>query len=294
MKNIFYFISALVLLSSCAPSGKTFEPRVDDLASTAPDALNQSNQDEAPTPPVTNTSAAARAPALASQAKSVGVSQFNQPWKNSAASIVIDVYQGNSIDWNRMATDKRVVGVIHRSSIGLTVDSQYKARKKIAKDRGYLWGAYHLGRSGDPIAQAKFFLKTIENDPETLMALDLENTSSQSMMNIANSVQFMNYVYNTTGRVPVVYANDTVTKALNQALATNTLFHTSRLWYARFRSSFSDFPKGIWSTYFLWQFSSEINCGKNGSCLYNVPGTSRDMDINVFAGSKQDLSLQWK
>jgi lysozyme len=287
MKNIFCLLTSLLLISACAPSGKTFEPRIDEAT-----AIDTPSTDLEIAPPAK--SIEPRLPA--STFKSLGETpeKFNRPWKNPATSIVIDAYEGNAIDWKKMTTDKRVAGIIHRSSIGTTSDSQYKARRKVAKTYGYLWGAYHLGRSGDPIAQAKFFLKTVENDPDTLLALDLENTSSPSMMNIPNAVIFMNYVMAQTGRAPVIYANDTVTKAINSALAKNALFKSSHLWYARFRNDIPNFPKGVWSTYFLWQFSSELNCSRNGACLYNVAGTSRDMDINVFYGSAAELASQWK
>lgn len=222
-----------------------------------------------------------------------GAEKFNRPWANPETMIVIDAYQGNPINWDKMATDPRVVGVIHRSSIGMRVDTKYIERRKIAKERGYLWGAYHLGSSGDPIAQAKLFLQTIGDDPETLMILDLEDTSAASMMNIPDSILFMEYVRQMTGRIPVVYANHSTTKALNAALSKNELFRSSKLWYARFRPDIPDFPKGIWSSYFLWQFSSEINCSKTGTCLYNVPGTEFDMDINVYYGSYESLKSHW-
>lgn len=219
--------------------------------------------------------------------------KYNQPWKQKEGLIVIDAYQGNPIDWDKMATDSRVVGVIHRASIGLTEDTQYKTRKNLALKRGYLWGAYHLGRSGDPVEQARYFLKVLDDHRDTMIALDLEDTSNSSMMNIPNAVKFMEYIYQSTSRVPIVYANHSVTQALNVALAKNDLFKRSLLWYARFKSSLSDFPKGIWNTYFLWQFSSEINCSNTGSCLYNVPGTAFDMDINVFYGSLGSLRERW-
>lgn len=215
------------------------------------------------------------------------------PWNKSNTSIVIDAYEGNSIDWNKMATDKKVVGVIHRSSIGTKVDSQYVARKKTALERGYLWGAYHLGRPGNTIAQADLFLSLIKDEPNTLMILDLEDTSSGSFMSINEAVVFMDYVYEKTGRIPVVYANHSVTQTLNSKVKSNPLFQQSKLWYARFKTSITDFPVGIWPNYFLWQFSSEINCSTTGSCLYNVPGTKSDMDVNVFYGTATELAAQW-
>ena len=226
-------------------------------------------------------------------AETIPSAAFNSPWNDSKTSIIIDAYEGNSIDWNKMATDKKVVGVIHRSSIGIKIDSLYKSRKKIALERGYLWGAYHLGRPGNTIAQANLFLDLVEDDPNTLMILDLEDTSSGSFMTIDEAVVFMDYVYEKSGRIPVVYANHSTTVLLNKKVKSNPLFQESKLWYARFKSSVTDFPIGIWKNYFLWQFSSEINCTKAGSCLYNVPGTNSDMDVNVHYGNFRELASEW-
>lgn len=218
---------------------------------------------------------------------------FNSPWKRQDTTIVIDAYEGNPINWNSMATDPKVAGVIHRSSIGMRVDDKYNERKRIAKQRGYLWGAYHLGRRGDTIAQAKLFLDLINGEEDTLMILDLEDTSSSRFMSLDEAMVFLEYVYERTGRIPIVYANHSTTKLLNQRLSHNHLLQQTKLWYARFKSHVTDFPVGIWSNYFLWQFSSEINCSRTGSCLYNVPGTYYDMDVNVYNGTESQLRYDW-
>lgn len=215
------------------------------------------------------------------------------PWNKSDSSIVIDAYEGNSIDWTKMATDSKVVGVIHRSSIGTRVDSLYQSRKATAKSRGYLWGAYHLGSRGNTKAQADLYLSLINGEDDTLMVLDLEDTGSSSFMSISEAIVFMEYVYEKTGKIPVVYANHSTTKSLNASVSAHPLFQQSKLWYARFKSNVTDYPAGIWSNYFLWQFSSEINCSSTGSCLYNVPGTKYDMDVNVYYGSKSQLASEW-
>lgn len=232
-------------------------------------------------------------PTIPDKPEETDLSSFNGPWNKGHSSIVIDAYEGNSIDWNAMGTDTKVVGVIHRSSIGLRVDTQYVARKKIALDRGYLWGAYHLGRPGNTKAQADLFLDLINNEERTLMILDLEDTNSGSFMSINEAIVFMEYVYEKTGRIPVVYANHSTTKILNTKVRSHPLFQQAKLWYARFKSHVTDYPAGIWPNYFLWQFSSEINCSKTGSCLYNVPGTRYDMDVNVYNGSAEDLAMEW-
>lgn len=215
------------------------------------------------------------------------------PWKKPGVSIAIDAYEKNIIDWDKMASDKNMVAAIHRSAHGLRRDTKYFERKKIALERGYLWGAYHLGSRGNTIKQADLFI-SMANDKDTLMALDLEDTSNGSMMSVEEAVIFMDYVFEKTGKIPLVYANHSVTVKLNAKLKSNALFKKSKLWYARFKSKVDDFPVGIWNNYFLWQFSSEINCSKTGSCLYNVPGTSFDMDINVFFGNKEELKSQWR
>lgn len=218
---------------------------------------------------------------------------FIRPWNNDNTSIIIDAYEGNRIDWNKMAADQKMVAVIHRSSIGSRVDSKYVERKNIALERGYLWGAYHLGRRGNTIAQADLFLSLIDGEEDTLMILDLEDTGSSNFMSLDEAEVFMEYVYEKTGKIPTVYANHSTTKKLNEKFKNNPLFQQSKLWYARFKSTVTDYPAEIWKNYFLWQFSSEINCSTTGSCLYNVPGTSSDMDINVFNGPLSELRMKW-
>jgi lysozyme len=218
---------------------------------------------------------------------------LNAPWKREDTSIVIDAYEQNDINWNEMAADTKMVGVIHRSSIGLRVDNKYVERKKIAKERGYLWGAYHLGYRGNTIAQADLFLSLVDGEEDTLMILDLEDTSSSRFMSLDEAKVFMDYVYEKTGRIPIVYANHSTTKKMNTKFKNDPIFQQSRLWYARFKSRVTDFPAGIWKNYFLWQFSSEINCSRTGACLYNVPGTTKNMDVNVYNRDPASLMLEW-
>lgn len=78
---------------------------------------------------------------------------FNHPWTDPTTAIVLDPFEGNSINWNKVATDTRVVAVIHRGTIG-SRKALYKARRDEAKSRGYKWGSYHLGKPGDPNPEA--------------------------------------------------------------------------------------------------------------------------------------------
>jgi len=221
--------------------------------------------------------------------------EFSEPWKNPKVALAIDPFEGNEIDWDQLATDKRVVAIIHRATIGDRVDKKYAERKIEAKQRGYKWGAYHLGKPGDAIKQADFFLETVKPEPDDLMALDLESTDFEKHMSFDEARVFINRIKEKTGRYPFVYANNLVVKAINDAKVSEDVFARTPLWYARFKTAVTDFPKGTWSSYTLWQFSSEINCARDNraACLYTVPGTEYDMDVDVFNGTIDELKTKW-
>lgn len=294
---------ALLQFSSCVP-----EEEVCDETATSTEACSDDSEADDPVdgtdpiednPPVEPTPAPTPQPTpdpdqprVPEPTETIETSFFS-PWNKSSKAIVIDAYEQNGIDWDEMAKDTRMVGVIHRSSIGLRVDKKYVSRRKIAKDRGYLWGAYHLGYTGNVRSQVELFLDLVGDDEDTLMILDLEDTNNGRFMTISEAEQFMELVFERTGKIPVVYANHSTTRLLNTRVRNNILFKQAKLWYARFKSNVTDFPIGVWKNYFLWQFSSEINCSRTGSCLYNVPGTRFDMDVNVFYGTPSDLEGRW-
>lgn len=222
-------------------------------------------------------------------------SEFNEPWKNPNLALAIDPFEDNEIDWELLATDKRVVAIIHRATIGDRVDRKYHERKLEAKKRGYKWGAYHFGKPGDPIKQADFFLQTVKPEADDLLALDLESTDTTKHMSFDEARVFINRIKETTGRYMLVYANNVVTKAISEQFGADDVFAKTPLWYARFKAKVNDFPRGTWNSYTLWQFSSEINCSADnrGACLYTVPGTEFDIDVNVFNGTIEELRKKW-
>src|ERR1043165_9115877 len=221
--------------------------------------------------------------------------EFSEPWKNPNVAIAIDPIEGNDIDWLKLATDRRVVAIIHRATIGDRADKKYAERKIEAKRRGYKWGAYHYGKPGDPIKQADFFLATVKPEPDDLIALDLESTDFDKHMTFDEARAFIKRVKEKTGRYPIVYANNLVTKAISEQATPDDVFAKTHLWYARFKRSVTDFPAGTWKTYTPCQFSSEMNCtaADRATCLYTVPGTEYDMDVDVFNGTVEELRKNW-
>jgi GH25 family lysozyme M1 (1,4-beta-N-acetylmuramidase) len=221
--------------------------------------------------------------------------EFSEPWKNPKLALAIDPFEGNPIDWDLLATDTRVVAIIHRATIGDRADKKYAERKIEAKKRGYKWGAYHLGKPGDPIKQADFFLDTVKPEKDDLVALDLESPDATKHMSFDEACVFIKHIKEKTGRYPMVYANNLVTKSIAGQYGEDEVFARTHLWYARFKSTVTDFPAGTWKTYTIWQFSSEINCAADNrsACLYTVPGTEYDMDVNVFNGTIEELRSKW-
>jgi GH25 family lysozyme M1 (1,4-beta-N-acetylmuramidase) len=232
------------------------------------------------------------ASALAVSAQSL---EFNEPWKSPNIALAIDPFEGNAIDWEKLATDKRVVAIIHRATIGDRLDGKYVERRAEAKKRGYKWGAYHFGKPGNPIKQADFFLETVKPMADDLIALDLESDDATRHMSFDDARIFIKRIKEKTGRYPIVYANRDVTKAISDQYGADDVFSKTRLWYARFKRSVTDFPAGTWKTYTVWQFSSELNCNAadRRACLYTVPGTEYDMDVDVYNGTIEELRSKW-
>jgi lysozyme len=214
-------------------------------------------------------------------------SEFDSPWHSPESPFIIDAYHANSIDWDLLATEPRVVAIIHKATIGSNkIDPGYHSRKREAQKRGYLWGSYHLGVAGNPEKQADHYINTVKPAANELIALDLESLDSRKFMNANEAIRFINRVKQRLGRYPVVYANHRCARIISQKFRDTVFAHTP-LWYANFTNRVDDFPTGVWSSYTLWQFSSEILTQKA------IPGTKPDMDINVFNGFEKDLRAQW-
>jgi lysozyme len=229
---------------------------------------------------------------LADTVKSQGT-EFSAPWQDSSRAIIADAYAGNSIDTSKICSDKRLAGIIHKASQGLKTDPKYAERKKIARRKNLLFGSYHLGTNADPVQQADFYLAQTNSDSAELMALDLEGLDSSKFMSLTNAEIFIRRIYEKTARYPVLYCSHEVFSAICKRDSLNSVFGSCPLWYARLKSSIPAFDKKVWGTYSIWQFSCEINCAVTGKCWYNIPGTDKNMDVNVYNGTVAELRQNW-
>ncbi|KAB0680276.1 glycoside hydrolase family 25 protein [Aureimonas leprariae] len=240
-----------------------------------------------------------------------------KPWNSSDRAIVVDAYEFNPIDWKELTTDKRVVGFINKASDGLAPDwncrgrsgdeellcknrwwkysvtkELYMTRRAMAKELGLKWGAYHLGRPGNPREQADHFIDFAEPGPDELIALDIEDNTSE-WMSLADAEIFANQIFIRTGRYPVLYTNGSTAKWIADYRDKYKLLSRLPLWYARYRDDISGkFPEDVWPAYALWQFSSMHNCSAK-KCPYRIKGAKSDIDVNVSTLDADGLRAAW-
>src|SRR5262249_22630461 len=107
-------------------------------------------------------------------ANAASAGEFSAPWAQTDTAIVMDPFQGNSIDWDKVQTDPRVVAVIHKASQGLLSDSKYQQRKSDATARNFLWGSYHLLTTADITSQVDHYLQIVGSNANEVRAVDVE------------------------------------------------------------------------------------------------------------------------
>ncbi|MCY0150500.1 GH25 family lysozyme [Hoeflea sp. G2-23] len=242
-----------------------------------------------------------------------------QPWKTTSNALVIDAYEMNIIDWEEMLGDSRIAAFVSKASDGLPESYSckdghrgdtlghcrtmwrkyavsrelYQTRRMLAKSRGLLWGAYHLARPGNPIDQANHFLDFAEPAEDEMMVIDIEDINADKFMSLEDADIFARHVKARTGRYPVLYTNHVTAKAIAANRDAYPVLARLPLWYARYKPSIAGvFPMGNWQSYALWQFSTMHNC-KRKSCPYRVPGTLKDIDVNVVAMDRKTLEKTW-
>ena len=240
-------------------------------------------------------------------------SPFNEPWRNKGNALVLDAYELNSIEWQEVVKNKRIAGFISKATDGLSAEycannntlcgakwrkyavtkELYHTRRMLAKSLGLKWGAYHLGRDGNPEQQAQHFLQFASPEKDEVIVLDIESMDSTQYMSLKEAERFSSYVYGKLKRYPILYTNHNTAKFIADNRAEYPLLSRLKLWYARYKSDITGiFPMGNWDQPVMWQFVYGGNCGKV-SCPYRVKGTPRDIDVNVTWHSVKEIKNEW-
>jgi GH25 family lysozyme M1 (1,4-beta-N-acetylmuramidase) len=243
----------------------------------------------------------------------------NQPWNDPKNALIVDAYELNTIDWDQLLQDKRIAAFISKASDGLPESftclgdhagdtfahcktmwrkyavsrELYQTRRMLAKMNGLLWGAYHLGRPGNPIDQANHFLDYADPKPDELMVLDIDGMDTTQFMSLDDAQIFVGHIKVRTGRYPILYTNHNTARYIADHRDDYPILSRLPLWYARYKPDVKGtFPLGNWDNYALWQFSSSDNCSEK-TCPYRVPGTLIDIDVNVAPMTKVQLAKIW-
>ncbi|MEO0329532.1 MAG: glycoside hydrolase family 25 protein [Pseudomonadota bacterium] len=245
-------------------------------------------------------------------------SDYAQPWLKSNHALVLDAYERNPLDWNKIVKNKKIRGFVGKASDGLPPPYRcskqnatkqilckktfqnyalkqelYKTRKQIAKALGLKWGAYHLGRPGNPIEQANHFISFSNPQPDELIALDIEHDDPKKWISFSDAEVFAKHIFRRLGRYPILYTNHHTAKRIAEQRIQYPLLSRLPLWYARYRTNIRGvFPLGNWNSYALWQFSSRSNCNRN-RCLMRISGTQPDIDINATGLSFDAFEKAW-
>jgi lysozyme len=184
------------------------------------------------------------------------------------------------------ARDAGIRGVINKATQGFRfVDPTFATNRTKTTAAGLLWGAYHFGVGGDPIAQADFFLSTVEPDNNTLLVLDFEHNATGSSMSLDEAREFVTYLQQKVARWPVLYAGSYLKEQLSGAK--ESILSNCALWIAQYAPT-PILPAG-WDQWTLWQYTD----GAHGEQPHAVDGIGR-CDRNYFRGDDAALAAFWK
>lgn len=201
---------------------------------------------------------------------------------------VVDLSHHNIVTDLKAAAASGVWGVIHKASQSYTyTDPTYASRRAMTKAAGLLWGAYHFCTGDDVHKQMDYFLTVAKPDADTLLALDYEDWRA-SQMSITQLIDACGYAEQKTGRVPVIYSGNTIKDSIAGAGPHGTAFLAKhRLWIPQYSAAVK-LPTGF-TSWWLWQFSDGV-VNTTGA---HVPGISGQVDMNAWAGTRDELATQW-
>lgn len=201
------------------------------------------------------------------------------------SNVVIDLSHHNSQVNMAAVAAAGVYGVIHKATQGWKyADPRYQPNHDAALDAGLLWGAYHFGVGADGVAQADFFLSTVQPDGNTLLVLDFEANTADSSMDLVEARDFVTHVQQVTGRWPGLYGGQYLKELLRSAA--DAVLSNCWLWLAQYGPT-AVLPPG-WDSWTMWQYTD----GAVGPEPHEVPGVGH-CDRDKFNGTAGDLKMFW-
>lgn len=199
---------------------------------------------------------------------------------------VIDISHHNPVTSWADVRAAGIVGVIAKATQGDDYrDDQYLDNARGALDAGLKFGAYHFGTGDDVESQVDNFLNATGIDDNTLYALDWEEEPDGNTMSCEQARKFLELLEERTGRKGVLYSGNLAKEMLGDTV--DEFFGAHRMWLAQYGNNTE--LQASWQDWWLWQYSD----GEVGPGPHGCPGVSGDVDTNAFAGSDDELRVQW-
>jgi lysozyme len=200
---------------------------------------------------------------------------------------VVDVYWGDTVTDLGAAKAAGVLGLIHKASEGTTITNQsaYKRVRKMAKDAGLLWGAYHFNGTQKPKAQVDFFMKCADPDDDTMMMFDWE----ANKMGLSAAEDFVGKLDDALKRPCCIYSGNDAKEKISGA---NEFFGKHKLIICQYGPR-AKIQKS-WKDWFLWQYTDGTTKSYGPRSVPGIPGNSNhQLDCNWFRGTSDQLKQQW-
>lgn len=201
---------------------------------------------------------------------------------------VADISHHNTVTDLKAAAAAGLWGIIHKASQGRSYrDPNYSERRDLAKAVRLLWGAYHFNTGDTVKAQVDNFIAAAKPDANTLMVLDYED-NRLSNMNILQVVEFLRRIEDGIGRKAAIYSGNRLKETLGSLAQQKDrdYVRSHRLWLCQY-GPHAVLPSGF-KSWWLWQYTDgAINAG------IKIPGINGAVDLNAYAGPREQLEKDW-
>jgi lysozyme len=202
------------------------------------------------------------------------------------ANAVIDIYHGTTIADIAAIKADGIACVIHKATEGIGFqDKEYRKRRDLFKANGFKWGSYHFSSGERTLQQIENYLSYANPEPDELICIDFEPSSSGSDMTLAQLEDCVEIIQSEKGRFPVIYGGHLLREALLGV--TTSILANCPLWYARYAKVPIGIPK-IWKDYKLWQYT-DGNSGLDPQIVGGIGNCDRD----TYNGTRAQLLTDW-
>ncbi|MDO8395781.1 MAG: glycoside hydrolase family 25 protein [Dietzia sp.] len=188
---------------------------------------------------------------------------------------------GAPVDWHAAAASGQSFAFIKATEGTGPANRYYEADVEQARASGMAVGSYHKARPAmDPAVQARAFATRLQSvgGAQLPPVLDIETDEGKNPEELIEWTHvFLTELQHLTGRTPIIY---TYRFFWIDRMANTTRFSEYPLWLAEYGVPEPTLPViGGWSEWLFWQ-NSETG---------EVPGFSGPVDLNVFAGTREEL-----